>query len=908
MPPSLSVRQRLRLAGLAPALLVAGGVLLLIARARLALLERVAEQQARLAGSQWAASTNSGLWESDDQLLRAVLAVIADHPEISGALIRDSLGLTVVRAPAGEGSGFVATLGHTAAHLLALRGIELKPWSVALASSTSALAALPQIAPALGSFVVQPSADWVARRFLAGMLPVLAVVTALLIVAGLMTSVLVASITGPLARLTRHVARLEQGQLDSRLRDPGADELGRLAAALNRMAGTLFRGEQSLRDQVRLATGELQQTLQAVEVQNVELDVARRRALDASKVKSEFLANVSHEIRTPINGIVGFADLLNHSPLDAEQRDYVNTIRESCSNLLTIVNDILDFSKIEAGKLVIDNIAFDLRDSVEEVLSLLAPTAYGRGLELTSLIYADVPLRLYGDPIRIRQVLTNLVHNAIKFTARGRVIVRVMVEDESDTDAQLRVSVTDTGIGLSDSDRAKLFRAFGQADASLTRRLGGTGLGLIISRKLLEQMNGEIGLESTPGEGSTFWFTLPLQKQPSATRVDSGGWSNPLAGRRPLVVDSEQISRLATRHLLESWSMIVTEAATISEVAEALAEPGPTWEVAELGLTRGDLSCPKCKQWLARLGAADRAVLVLASTVDRNELRALYQRGADACLPKAVRRQTVYRELCRLLAPEASPTNQARRSDSLIPEGPPPGIAPAFSVLVVDDNAINPKLIVTIAARAGAQVVEAADGLAAVSACDATRFDVAFMDIHMPGMSGEQAACVIRERLGAEAPRIVALTANALVGERERLLEGGMDGCLIKPITEAQVLELMIQDPASDVVAAPPPQPPTRDHALREELRRMLVGQLPEHRQRIRRAYRAGGLERLRDAVHKLHGAVSVCHLTELRDQCRRLENTVSVGERVAIPGSIERLMSALTTLEANTVKERSAR
>ncbi|RFA28342.1 hypothetical protein CAI21_12215 [Alkalilimnicola ehrlichii] len=299
------------------------------------------------------------------------------------------------------------------------------------------------------------------------------------------------------------IQRLKRGNLEARTDVHGRGALPSVADELNAMADALNRAQLELEQKVEQTTSELRETLEAVEIQNVELDLARKRALEASKVKSEFLANMSHEIRTPINGILGFADLLAHSPLDEEQRDYINTVKDSCANLLTIVNDILDFSKIEAGKLAIDSVAFDLRDSVEEVLSLLAPTAYGKALELLHLIYADVPLKLFGDPIRIRQVLTNLAHNAIKFTPSGRVIVRVMLEDESEQDALLRITVEDTGIGLSEEDQSRLFTAFGQADTSITRRFGGAGLGLIISRKLVEQMGGAITAANLTHEPST---------------------------------------------------------------------------------------------------------------------------------------------------------------------------------------------------------------------------------------------------------------------------------------------------------------------------------------------------------------------------------------------------------------------
>ena len=469
------------------------------------------------------------------------------------------------------------------------------------------------------------------------------------------------------------VREFEQGRLDARVRDADSEELAELAEALNQMGRSLRRGQLELQKKVDQITGELRQTLEAVEIQNVELDLARKRALEASKVKSEFLANMSHEIRTPINGILGFADLLSHTGLDDEQRDYVNTVKESCASLLAIVNDILDFSKIEAGKMVIDNVAFDLRDCVEEVLSLLAPTAYGKSLELVHLIYADVPLKLYGDPIRIRQVLTNLAHNAIKFTPSGRVVVRVMLEDESEQEAVLRVNVTDTGIGLSQSDQEKLFRAFGQADTSITRRFGGAGLGLIISRKLVDQMGGTMGLESEPGKGSTFWFTLRCVKQRISGAQD--GRDMALADCRVLVYDEEPLSRLALRHTLEAWGTKVIEVEERQNfIAQATAES--TWDIALVSLSRADLNARVFHGLMPRLRHVSGPIVALASTIDRNELRGLYQQGARVTLPKAVRRQTLYRVLCRLLTRDASATSSAAAGAAALPMPRPCSVLP----------------------------------------------------------------------------------------------------------------------------------------------------------------------------------------------------------------------------------------
>lgn len=295
------------------------------------------------------------------------------------------------------------------------------------------------------------------------------------------------TINSPIGQIKQAVAQLKDGNLETRLPPLGSQELDQLASGINRMAETLQNAQEELQHSIDQATEDVRQNLETIEIQNIELDLARKEALEASRIKSEFLANMSHEIRTPLNGILGFTHLLQKSELTPRQLDYLGTIEKSADNLLGIINEILDFSKIEAGKLVLDSIPFNLRDLLQDTLTILAPAAHAKQLELVSLVYRDTPLALVGDPLRLKQILTNLISNAIKFTREGTIVARAMIEDEQEDSVQLRISVQDTGIGLSSQDVRALFQAFSQADNSLSRQPGGTGLGLVISKRLIEQ-------------------------------------------------------------------------------------------------------------------------------------------------------------------------------------------------------------------------------------------------------------------------------------------------------------------------------------------------------------------------------------------------------------------------------------
>lgn len=708
------------------------------------------------------------------------------------------------------------------------------------------------------------------------------------------------SVSQPVLDLTTAVRKLEAGQLGTRVTVMSGGELGVLQKGINTMANALRTTQEELQEQIDQATAEVRETLESVEIQNVELDLARKRAIVASRAKSEFLANISHEIRTPMNGVIGFITLLRKTELDEEQREYIETIDKSALTLLSSINDILDFSKIEAGKIVIQNTPIDLRAAIEEVLTLLAPLAYEKNLEIVNLIYDDVPLLLHGDPIRIRQVLTNLIGNAIKFTDAGSVVVRTMLEDDSKNDALIKITVSDTGIGLAPEDQKRLFAPFTQVDSTETRRYSGTGLGLAICKKLVGLMGGEIGVESNPSEGATFWFTLRCIKQTPAL-VALPADAQTLDQARILIYEAHPMARLALRHMLNAWDMAVTECEE-SDQLEGLLEDAAAnstpYQILALGLTGMALMPDRFDALLKPLRRVYTGpILAMVNTTQRSVINRLCMLGATACLSKPVRLAHLALNLKQLLDPNLpAPCCGPDQGDS---SQPLQRILAGLRILIADDSAINRKLVATLLSQQGAVVEEAVDGVEACHLTSTQRYDLIFMDIHMPVLSGIQATEQIRlyEQDNEHTP-IVALTANILSGERNRLLSAGLDDCLIKPVHEGELLAMIKKwVPSlneSAVVTSGDPSAcgacPSADQsisdtsegnlsdghrALMEELFGMLIAELPAQLLALEEAYRNENLTELHFQTHRLHGSASHCNVPPLRDSAALLETAL---------------------------------
>ncbi|MDG4553348.1 MAG: response regulator [Candidatus Competibacter sp.] len=618
-----------------------------------------------------------------------------------------------------------------------------------------------------------------------------------LVLAALLAARFQAVISGPILQLRgamREIATTRDYAV--RVMRASDDELGALVDGFNDMLAQVQRRDAELAHysaglEAEVAARTLDLSAANTELRHLvdELSVAKERAEAANQAKSQFLANMSHEIRTPMNGILGMVDLLMETGLQSKQRHFMDIVHQSGVNLLNVINDILDFSKIESGKLELESIDFNLLEQVEETVTLFAEQAQRKGLELACSLPSKA-VAVSGDPVRLRQVLANLVGNAIKFTEHGEVIAQVSVIEQSATAYRLRFEVRDTGIGISEEARRSIFNAFDQADGSTTRKYGGTGLGLTIVKQLVAMMGGEIVVESAVGRGSNFWFVLEFQRAADGTVVREAELLSDLKGLRALVVDDNRTNREILSHLLDAWGMRSDSAVDGAEALRLLNDArqgGDPYTVALLdgimpGMSGPDLALAIYNELQLR----DTKLILLTSATFRGDQYDKARQARALHMHKPVRKAALHRCLRKLLKDVDTDRPRSEEENSL--DAPQHLRFPGARVLLVEDNPVNREVAGTMLIQAGCEVDIAGNGREAIDRLAQQAYDVVLMDCQMPVMDGFQATAVIRARErsggGSGAPprlSIVAVTAHAIRGDRERCLEAGMDDYLCKP-------------------------------------------------------------------------------------------------------------------------------
>ncbi len=721
------------------------------------------------------------------------------------------------------------------------------------------------------------------------------VVLAGLILALIFASNLIKEVVEPINRMIKAIYSIRDGQLDTRITGGMYGELERLRSGINGMARSIAAYHNEMQQNIDQATSDLRQTADQLEIQNVELELAKRQAQEAAKVKTEFLANMSHELRTPLNGVIGFTRQLLKSKLTPSQFEYLSTIERSAKNLLSIINNILDFSKLESGKLTFEKIPFSIRDTIDETLMLIAPSAHEKGVDMSFYIDNRIPYLLVGDPLRIQQIIMNLVSNAVKFSESGSVNITVRKvecktdkKDDSNSCIFVEFAVRDTGIGISSSQQQKLFQPFIQANSSISRTFGGTGLGLVITQKLVSLMGGGITVKSQIGKGSTFVTTIPLELGQMPGEV------NPIIPHMQnlnvLLVDDNDWARESLKQTMLDWNMKVF---ALSSVEAIRTLPIQDFFISLISLP-DKIDRHEFNNYIDLL-PSDAPFVVLSNTHDVEQNNRFRRLGAFECLIKPITQE-------RLLSCFNHRLNNADGTETTdVVMLPSQGNVAKrnLNVLAVDDNQANLKLITTLLGEQVTLVDGANSGNQAIEMCRTKNYDIIFMDIQMPVMDGISTLNHIRnDEHGSNIKTpIVAVTALAIPGEKERLMKLGMNEYLSKPIDEMAISRLLDSigdisktqikvdsDVHDDFLLENTPDIRDPELALRQaagkkdlalEMLEMFLSSIQPVQEAISRLDSMNEADMIK-LVHKMAGGAAYCGMPRVHKLC----NLVEVGLR----------------------------
>lgn len=716
-------------------------------------------------------------------------------------------------------------------------------------------------------------------------------ITLLLLLLGsiiIMTSlafIFVRYIFDPIDKITNTIKKISQGDTKARVTEVMTGELELLRNSVNSVAKSVYMVNEKAEHNISEYTQELQQTVEQLEVQNIQLNMAKKEAQNANDVKSKFLANMSHELRTPLNGVLGFTRQLKKTKLNVNQSDFLDTIESSANNLLRIINDILDFSKLDAGKMEIEHIPFTLRDSINDVMTLLAPSIFDKGLDIHLNIDSRIPDELLGDPVRLKQVLINLIGNATKFTKDGFIRLDIKYLGSQELGHHIKFTVTDSGIGIDDEGKEKLFGAFGQADSSTTRKFGGTGLGLIICKKLVEAMKGGIHFNSEPNQGSKFYFDVYLKE--NNVEIGQPLPLKELEGKKLLYFDTcSQAFNDIKQFLSEQTDVDLVSCENEKDYKDALTTQ--TFDIVLIGRKVAPSTLSELKKLINIATKHCGQVYTIINSISPNQKEAIVGSGAKACFSMPIH----HRKLVNTLAePYLKEEIQSVAEQNFA----------GMKVLAVDDTEANLKLLSALLQEMSINCDLAKDGQEALKLAQLHRYDVIFMDIQMPVMDGITACNKIKDSSLNEATPIISVTAHAGIDEQKELMDIGFNGFLSKPIDEEMLTQVILDAcPGCSITPTPsytkPPQSMIIESELPDfinyhhldwslalsraagkqelaiEMFTMLIKSLPELYESISQHFHSNEPELLLKSIHKFHGACCYTGVPKLKQLAEMIE------------------------------------
>ncbi len=687
------------------------------------------------------------------------------------------------------------------------------------------------------------------------------------IIGSIILSVIISILLSPLNKTINGIKKLGDGDLEHRLDVPVYNELEKLSVAFNDMAENLQK--------TTISRNDLKIEIQNRVKMEKTLKVAKQEAEAANIAKSQFLANMSHEIRTPMNGILGFLQLLENTKLNQEQLDYIEMMKDSTDTLLNVINDILDVSKIEAGKVELENITFDLRATVETAVMPLAAKASEKGVDINMLIRSDVPQFVCGDPTRLKQILINLIGNAIKFTDKGEVFVAVEKKYQEDKTHYIRFSVKDTGIGMTQETIKKLFKPFSQADTSSTRRYGGTGLGLTISKAIVGIMNGKIVVKSDFGEGSEFCFTLPFEESESADVQAVIDYAI-LKGKKILIVDDNETNRYIAKSYLKEVGCLTLTAESATEAIAMLVAEKDIYSAVLVDYHMPNMNGYDLAAALKAIPSTNNLPLILITSVkEKGEAKRAKEKGFSAYLTKPYKRSDLLD--CVAMVFRGGKSDEKNKKEILTKHiANEVRINKRLKILLVEDNEVNCKFFIKLLKSQGLSCDVAVNGEEAVNACADKSYDVIFMDCQMPVMDGYEATRKIRQAEGEEKHTpIIAMTAYAMEGDREKCIKAGMDDYISKPVSLDLVYKVLRGNMKSKEIEYKyfynfaTEAGISKDDA--EEILRDYTKELSDHIKGIKNAIEKEDYETIGKRAHQLKGSSGNLRIFEIYDLVKKL-------------------------------------